>query len=196
LIRVKLMQLWATATKLRIFLLLCLLVRYSLFVSRQRCFDRQDAVSRQGRLDHFRLDSLWQQEFPIVLPVHGAVVAFLLVLGVNLKTIVDGLNDDLLRRVLSHVEAQLQHFAVAGVVDERRVEAVQPRAEFAAMGTVAGRRMNATSAARTAVSMRWLTCRRNRSHDPAAGCGSDSFPPPFSSFRPRIVHELIRSPSR
>ena len=40
------------------------------------------------------------------------------------KLVVDGLDDDLLGRVLRHVESELEHLVVTLVLDERAVEAV------------------------------------------------------------------------
>ena len=42
------------------------------------------------------------------------------------KLVVDGLDDDLLGRVLRHVESELEHLVVTLVLDERAVEAIQP----------------------------------------------------------------------
>lgn len=50
-------------------------------------FHGQDSVAGQGRLDGLRVCALGQKELTVVLSVHRLCVRFLLVLGVNLKTI-------------------------------------------------------------------------------------------------------------
>lgn len=85
----------------------------------QRCVHSQHAVLAQGRANGLRVDSLRQQELPVVLTVHALRVRLLLVLGVHQQLLVHGLHDDLLGCVLADIEAQLQHLAVSLVLDQR-----------------------------------------------------------------------------
>lgn len=86
----------------------------------QRCVHGQHAVLAQGGPNRLRVDSLRQQELPVVLTVHALRVRLLLVLGVHQQFLVHSLHDDLLGRILAHVEAQLEYLAVSLVLDQGR----------------------------------------------------------------------------
>lgn len=81
---------------------------------------RQHSVLAERGANGLGVHALGQQELAIVLAVHALRVRLLLVLGVHQQLLVDRLHHDLLGRVLAHVEAQLQHLAVALVLDQRR----------------------------------------------------------------------------
>lgn len=86
----------------------------------QRRIHRQHSVLAQRRADGLGIHALRQQELTVVLAVHTLGVRLLLVLGVHQQLLVNGLDDNLLGCVLAHVETQLQHLAVALVLDQRR----------------------------------------------------------------------------
>lgn len=54
------------------------------------------------------------------------------------QLVVHSLDDYLLRLVLADVKSQLQKLAVAFVLDERRVESIQPSLHLALLGTPVG----------------------------------------------------------
>lgn len=87
----------------------------------------EHAILGELRLDLLRVGALGQKELPVVLPIHRPVLGLFLVFGVHLQPVVDGLDNNLFRGVLGDVEAQLELLgSVLGILNERRVHAVQP----------------------------------------------------------------------
>jgi hypothetical protein len=93
---------------------------------REGCLDGQNSVFAQGRLDGLRIRALRQQELAVVFPVDGLCVGLLLMLGVDKKLVVNGLNNDLLRCVLRDVESELEHLVVTFILDQGAVEPIEP----------------------------------------------------------------------